>query len=261
MVSNFKCKWDGRHNNVHRYWKKARRASKSGTNDLIWWGNYQAFLSWFPREEGEIFLLGAGAEKLCSRLNFGRKNVACVQTSPISFIARGKGTFSTCNKGNRRRLHAGKKNAVFVVTGPGPCHVKMNSVDFVLSREEQWLCILGDPGAVSQLKNFHSAFSPDCPWVSKDIDGGYAIKTKTNKKKNSSSWADTKTQRNTSQVSLFYSFQFIFSICGYQYFISHTITKSLIFNMSSTKVTCQLWYVNYFTPFPCYISLGHLSCI
>ena len=88
-----------------------------------------------------------------------------------------------------------------------------------------------------------------------------AKKTKTKKKKNSSSWADTKTQRNTSQVSLFYSFQFIFSICRSQYFISHTITKSLIFNMSSTKVTCQLWYVNYFTPFPCYISLGHLSCI
>ena len=43
--------------------------------------------------------------------------------------------------------------------------------------------LLGDPGAVSQLKNFHSAFSPDCPWVSEDIDGGYAIKTKTKKKK------------------------------------------------------------------------------
>ena len=27
--------------------------------------------------------------------------------SPISFVARGKGTFSACNKGNRRRLHAG----------------------------------------------------------------------------------------------------------------------------------------------------------
>ena len=33
--------------------------------------------------------------------------LACVQTSPISFVARGKGT-SACNKGNRRRLHAGK---------------------------------------------------------------------------------------------------------------------------------------------------------
>ena len=32
-----------------------------------------------------------------------------MQTSPISFVARGKGTFSVCNKGNRRRLHAGKK--------------------------------------------------------------------------------------------------------------------------------------------------------
>ena len=32
---------------------------------------------------------------------------ACVQTSPISFVARGKETFSACNKGNRRRLHAG----------------------------------------------------------------------------------------------------------------------------------------------------------
>ena len=35
--------------------------------------------------------------------------LACVQTSPISFVARGKGgTFSACNKGNRRRLHTGK---------------------------------------------------------------------------------------------------------------------------------------------------------
>ena len=31
---------------------------------------------------------------------------ACVQTSAISFVARGKGT--ACNKGNRRRLHADK---------------------------------------------------------------------------------------------------------------------------------------------------------
>ena len=35
-------------------------------------------------------------------------HIACVQTSPISFIARVKGPFSACNKGNRRRLHAGK---------------------------------------------------------------------------------------------------------------------------------------------------------
>ena len=84
----------------------------------------------------------------------------------------------------------------FFVTGPGPCQIKMTSVDFILSREEQWLCILRDLGAVSQLKNFHSAFSPDptdCPWVSEDIDGGYAIKAKKTKtKKNGSSWADTK---------------------------------------------------------------------
>ena len=32
---------------------------------------------------------------------------ACVQTSPMSFVARGKETYSACNKGNRRRLHAG----------------------------------------------------------------------------------------------------------------------------------------------------------
>ena len=32
---------------------------------------------------------------------------AFVQTSPISFVAGGKGPFSVCNKGNRRRLHAG----------------------------------------------------------------------------------------------------------------------------------------------------------
>ena len=74
----------------------------------------------------------------------------------------------------------------FFVTGPGPCQIKMTSVDFVLSREEQWLCILGNLGAVSQLKNFHPAFSPDptdCPWVSEDIDGGYAIKAKKPKQK------------------------------------------------------------------------------
>ena len=35
-------------------------------------------------------------------------NLACVQTSPISFVARGKGPFSACNKGNRRCLHEGK---------------------------------------------------------------------------------------------------------------------------------------------------------
>ena len=29
------------------------------------------------------------------------EEIACVQTSPISFV-------SACNKGNRRRLHAGK---------------------------------------------------------------------------------------------------------------------------------------------------------
>ena len=33
---------------------------------------------------------------------------ACVQTSPSPFVARGKGTSLFRNKGNRRRLHAGK---------------------------------------------------------------------------------------------------------------------------------------------------------
>ena len=44
--------------------------------------------------------------KVQSYLNF-----ACVQTSPISFVARGKGPFSACNKGNRRRLHVGNLNS------------------------------------------------------------------------------------------------------------------------------------------------------
>ena len=44
---------------------------------------------------GRLMLLGLGC-------------FACVQTSPISFVARGKGTSSACNKGNRRRMHAGK---------------------------------------------------------------------------------------------------------------------------------------------------------
>ena len=42
-----------------------------------------------------------------------------LKTSPISFVARGKGPFSACYKGNRRRLHAGKEvvcyTAVFSV--------------------------------------------------------------------------------------------------------------------------------------------------
>lgn len=109
------------------------RPWKSGANGSIWWGNYLAFLSWFPREEEEVFFLGAGAEKLCSGLNFGRKN------------------------------------GIFFVTGPGPCQIKMTSVDFVLSRQEQWLCILGDLGEVSQLKNFHPAFWPD--WLTLGLRG------------------------------------------------------------------------------------------
>ena len=136
--------------------------------------------------------------------------------------------------------------------------------------EQRWLCpfkrgtVVMHPwrprGSQSAKKLSFRLFS----WLPLGLRGYWwwlCNKNQNKQKKNSSSWAETKTQRNTSQVSLFYSFQFIFSICGYQYFISHTITKSLIFNMSSTKVTCQLWYVNYFTPFPCYISLGHLSSI
>ena len=33
-----------------------------------------------------------------------------------------------------------EKNGIFVVTGPGPCQIKMPSFDFLLLREEQWLC-------------------------------------------------------------------------------------------------------------------------
>ena len=33
--------------------------------------------------------------------------LACVQTSPISFVAHGKGPFCACDKRNRERLHAG----------------------------------------------------------------------------------------------------------------------------------------------------------
>ena len=49
-------------------------------------------------------------------------DIACVQTSPISFVARGKEPFSACNKGNRRRLHAGNDGDGFInlkkKTGP-----------------------------------------------------------------------------------------------------------------------------------------------
>ena len=45
--------------------------------------------------------------KYRARGNAG-SGVACVQTSPISYVARGKGTSLFRNKGNRRRLHAGK---------------------------------------------------------------------------------------------------------------------------------------------------------
>ena len=41
-------------------------------------------------------------------------DIACVQTSPISFVARGKEPFSACNKGNRRRLHAGNDGDGFI---------------------------------------------------------------------------------------------------------------------------------------------------
>ena len=98
----------------------------------------------------------------------------------------------------------------FFVTGPGPCQIKMTSVDFILSREEQWLCILGDLGAVSQLKNFHPAFSPDptdCPWVSEDIDGGYAIKAK--KKKNKKKTVAAEPTPNTEEYITGKSFLFI----------------------------------------------------
>ena len=44
----------------------------------------------------------------CFKFFSDKHCVACLQTSPISFVARGKGPFSACNKGNRRRLHAGK---------------------------------------------------------------------------------------------------------------------------------------------------------
>ena len=36
--------------------------------------------------------------------------VACVQTSPISFVAREKKGSLSYNKGNRRRLHVGKRD-------------------------------------------------------------------------------------------------------------------------------------------------------
>ena len=42
----------------------------------------------------------AGPEDCGSSVRKSMYYIACVQTSPISF--------SACNKGNRRRLHAGK---------------------------------------------------------------------------------------------------------------------------------------------------------
>ena len=53
-----------------------------------------------------------------TQVNFYRHGAqfACVQTSPISFVARGKGT-TTCNKGNRRRLHAGNAQSTMGARG------------------------------------------------------------------------------------------------------------------------------------------------
>ena len=48
--------------------------------------------------------------RLWSHSTLDSSGLACVQTPPISFVAGGKGRkgpFSTCNKGNRRRLQAG----------------------------------------------------------------------------------------------------------------------------------------------------------
>ena len=42
--------------------------------------------------------------------------IACVQTSPISFASRGKGTFSARRKGNRRPLHAGYSLLAMLIT-------------------------------------------------------------------------------------------------------------------------------------------------
>ena len=48
---------------------------------------------------------------------FSTPDLACVQTSPISFVTEKGRPFSACNIGNRRRLHAG--NSGSGVT-PGP---------------------------------------------------------------------------------------------------------------------------------------------
>ena len=56
----------------------------------------------FEPTDSVVFMLNAIANNIAQR-NADYLTIACVQTSPISFVARRK----ACNKGNRRRLHAG----------------------------------------------------------------------------------------------------------------------------------------------------------
>ena len=58
--------------------------------------------------------------------------LACVQTSPISFVSRGEGPFSASNKGNRRRLHSCNACA---------CHSQVGSIRKKAFSEKMYLCV------------------------------------------------------------------------------------------------------------------------
>ena len=72
-VSNFKCKLVCRRNSVHRYWTKARRASKSGRNGSIWCGNYEAFFELISQRERRGFPLGLELKTFPLDLKFREK--------------------------------------------------------------------------------------------------------------------------------------------------------------------------------------------
>ena len=73
-VFNYKCKLVGKRNSGHRYWTKARSASKSVTNCSIGWGNYEAFFEPISQRGKRGFPLGLELKKNWSEFGFRQKN-------------------------------------------------------------------------------------------------------------------------------------------------------------------------------------------
>ena len=80
-VSNFKCKLVGKRNSGHRYWTKARLASRSGTNGSIWWENYEAFFETISQRGKGGFPLGLELKNLQRIWISAKKRHSCCDWS------------------------------------------------------------------------------------------------------------------------------------------------------------------------------------